>query len=60
MYFYIHPLINIFRNTCCVIDWIPLPIIQFASQYKSHSLRTETENSKRLYALHLILRSACL
>ena len=22
-----HPLINIVRNTCCVIDWIPLPII---------------------------------
>ena len=23
--FYIHPLINIVRNTCCVIDLIPLP-----------------------------------
>ena len=25
-YEYIHPLLNIVRNTCCVIDWIPLPI----------------------------------
>jgi len=26
MYFYIHPLLNIIRNTCCVTDRIPLPM----------------------------------
>ena len=26
MQFYVHPLINIVRNTCCVTDLIPLPI----------------------------------
>ena len=27
IWFYIHPPINIVRNTCCVIDITPLPII---------------------------------
>ena len=40
--FYIHPLINIVRNTSCVTDWIPLPIIsslflrQSALQHINH------------------------
>jgi len=34
--------------------------LQFASHYKSHSLHLQTEHSKCLYALHLILRSAYL